>query len=426
MSPVVHLHRALEDSDRLLARRDFMPLNKRLIPIFIVVFVDILGFSIILPLLPFYASKINAADAAVGPLIASYSLCQFIAAPILGNLSDSYGRRPILLYSQFGSFLGFILLGLAMHLPHPLAWLFAGRMIDGLSGGNLTVAQAYISDITEPHERAKIFGMIIGVSFGLGFTIGPGLGANIAYRFGFDVSAYLAAFFSLSSIIATFLLLPETQHQRDESRARGLAMYTRVLDYLRVAELRPPLAVFFFLSLPFTIYTTMFPLFAKNQLGFNEKQAGYFLALVGLLGVIWQGGFIGPVVKRFGEYKSVIIGLVASAAGLYYIVAVDVWWKLIFVAILFSFGHSISRPSLTSIIAQAAPPHRRGGVFGAMTSIESVTRVIGPVLGGWIITTQPRWLGWVGGALFTVAAMICSTIRSSEARSAEPQRSEGV
>lgn len=393
-----------------------MPINKQLIPIFIVVFVDILGFSIILPLLPFYASKIDAADSSVGPLIASYSLCQFIAAPILGNLSDTWGRRPILLYSQFGSFVGFILLGLAMHLPHPLAWLFVGRMIDGLSGGNLTVAQAYISDVTEPRERAKVFGMIIGVSFGLGFTIGPGLGAIISSRFGYDITAYLAALFSLSSIIATFRLLPETQHQRDESRLRGLAMYTRVMDYMRIVELRPLLAVFFFLSLPFTIYTTMFALFAKNQLGFDVKQAGYFLALVGLLGVVWQGGLIGPIVRRFGEYRSLMIGLVASAAGLYYVVAVDIWWKLIFVAILFSFGHSVSRPSLTSLIAQAAPPNRRGGVFGAMTSIESVTRIIGPVLGGWIITTQPRWLGWVGGALFTVAALIGLTIRSSEAR----------
>ena len=393
-----------------------MPINKQLVPIFIVVFVDILGFSIILPLLPFYASQVNAADSSVGPLIASYSLCQFIAAPILGNLSDTWGRRPVLLYSQFGSFLGFIMLGLAMRLPHPLAWLFAGRMIDGLSGGNLTVAQAYISDITEPRERAKVFGMIIGVSFGLGFTIGPGLGAIISSRFGYDITAYLAALFSLSSIIATFRLLPETRHQRDESRPRGLAMYTRVMDYLRIVELRPLLAVFFFLSLPFTLYTTMFALFAKNQLGFDIKHAGYFLALVGLLGVIWQGGLIGPIVKRFGEHRSLMIGLVASAAGLYYVVAVDVWWKLIFVAILFSFGHSVSRPSLTSLIAHAAPPNRRGGVFGAMTSIESVSRIIGPVLGGWIITTQPKWLGWVGGALFTVAALIGSTIRSSEAR----------
>ncbi|MBO0726605.1 MAG: MFS transporter, partial [Blastocatellia bacterium] len=125
---------------------------------------------------------------------------------------------------------------------------------------------------------------------------------------------------------------------------------------------------------------------------------------------------IGPIVKRFGEHKSMIIGLAASAAGLYYITAVDVWWKLIFVAILFSFGHSVSRPSLTSLIAQAAPPNRRGGVFGAMTSIESMTRIIGPLLGGWIIITQPRWVGWVGGALFTAAALIGLTIRSSETR----------
>jgi MFS family permease len=401
-----------------------MPGKERLIPIFIVVFVDILGFSLILPLLPFYARELNAADALVGPLIASYSLCQFIAAPILGNLSDTYGRRPVLLYSQFGSFLGFILLGLAMHLPHPLAWLFAGRMIDGLSGGNLTVAQAYISDITEQRERAKIFGMIIGVSFGLGFTIGPGLGGIISSRFGYDITAYLAAFFSLSSIIATSLLLPETQHKSDEPRLRGLAMYTRVVDYLRIVDLRPLLAVFFFMSLPFTIYTTMFPLFAKNQLGFDVRHAGYFLALVGLLGVVWQGGLIGPIVKRFGEYKSLMIGLVASAAGLYYITVVDVWWKLIFVAILFSFGHSVSRPSLTSMIAQAAPPDRRGGVFGAMTSIESMSRIIGPLLGGWIITTQPKWVGWVGGALFTVAALIGAAIRSGEARLARAVNSE--
>jgi MFS family permease len=401
-----------------------MPGKERLIPIFIVVFVDILGFSIILPLLPFYARELHAADALVGPLIASYSLCQFIASPILGNLSDVHGRRPVLLYSQFGSLLGFILLGLAMHLPQPLLWLFVARMIDGLSGGNLTVAQAYISDITEPSERAKTFGMIIGVSFGLGFTIGPGLGGIISSHFGYDITAYLAAFFSLSSIIATVFLLPETKHHRDEARLRGLAMYTRVLDYLRIVELKPLLAVFFFMSLPFTLYTTMFPLFAKNQLGFDVKHAGYFLALVGLLGVIWQGGLIGPIVKRFGEYKSLMIGLVASAAGLYYITVVDVWWKLIFVAILFSFGHSVSRPSLTSLIAQAAPPDRRGGVFGAMTSTESVTRIIGPLLGGWIITSQPSWMGWVGGALFTMAALIGAAIRSNETRLARVVNSE--
>src|SRR5262245_49209158 len=129
-----------------------MSINKRLIPIFIVVFIDLLGFSIILPLLPYYASQFGAVPLTIGLLIASFSLCQFIAAPILGDMSDRYGRRPILLYSQLGSCLGFMTLGLALHMPHPLAWLFVARIIDGLSGGNLSVTQAYISDITRPEE----------------------------------------------------------------------------------------------------------------------------------------------------------------------------------------------------------------------------------------------------------------------------------
>jgi len=391
--------------------------DKRIIPIFIVVFVDILGFSIILPLLPFYAGVFNASDQLIGLLIASYSMCQFIAAPILGHLSDNHGRRPVLLYSQFGSLAGFILLGLAMKLPSPLAWMFAARMIDGFSGGNLTVAQAYISDITPQENRAKTFGMIIGGSFGLAFTIGPALGSVVSSKFGYNITAYVAAAISLTSILATTFLLPETQHQSDEARPRGLAMYTRALDYLSITELRPLLFIFFFMSLPFTIYTTMFPLFAKKQLGFSVDQAGYFLALVGLLGVFWQAGMIGPIVNRLGEYKSMIIGLTASTLGLYYVAFVNVWWKLIVVALLFSFGHGVSRAPLTSIISSAAPINRRGGVFGAMTSLESLTRILGPIIGGWIIAVHPTWLGWVGGLLFTIATLIGLSLKTRQSSS---------
>ncbi|MDX2042389.1 MAG: MFS transporter [Acidobacteriota bacterium] len=391
--------------------------DKRLVPIFIVVFVDILGFSIILPLLPYYAGFFHASDQTIGLLIAAYSMCQFLAAPLLGNLSDSYGRRPVLLYSQLGSLFGFLLLGLAMKLPNPLAWMFVARMIDGFSGGNLTVAQAYISDIAPPEDRAKTFGMIIGGSFGLAFTIGPALGSVVSSRFGYDITAYVAAAISLTSILATTFLLPESQHQTDEARPRGLAMYTRALSYLSEPELRPLLMIFFFMSLPFTIYTTMFPLFAKKQLAFSVDQAGYFLALVGLLGVFWQAGMIGPTVKRFGEYKSLMMGLIASTFGLFYVVFVDVWWKLIVVALLFSFGHGISRPSLTSIISRSAPPNRRGGVFGAMTSLESVTRILGPIFGGWLIAVHPTWMGWVGGLLFAIATLIGLSLKTRESSS---------
>lgn len=384
--------------------------DKRLIPIFIVVFVDLLGFSIILPLLPYYARHFNATPQMVGILIASYSICQFLASPILGDLSDRYGRRPVLLYSQIGSCLGFVLMGIALNLPNPLLWLFVARIIDGLTGGNLTVAQAYISDITRPEERARNFGMIIGVSFGLGFLIGPMLGGFLS-RFGYDIPAYAAAFFSLSSVLATLFLLPESQHEREEKVAGFLSYYTRAFDYLGIGELRRLLMIFFFMSLPFGLYVTMYPLFTDLQLHLTAEQAGYFLGLAGFLGIVWQGAVIGPLVKRIGDYQALVLGLLFSAAGLYFLALVDVWWKLIIVAVLFSFGHGISRPSLTSIITMSAPPQRRGGVLGATTSIESFTRIIAPLIGGAIIALHPTWLGWIGGLLFSIAVMIAFTIR---------------
>lgn len=383
--------------------------DKRLIPIFIVVFIDLLGFSLILPLLPYYASTFGASPQTIGYLVASYSLCQFLAAPILGDWSDRYGRRPLLLYSQLGSFLGFVLLAIAPSLPNALLWLFISRIIDGVSGGNLTIAQAYISDISTPQDRARNFGMIIGVSFGLGFLLGPSFGGFLS-RWGYSVPALAAALLSFSSILATYFLLPETQHQRDEMRATGIKAYTRVLEYLQLADVRRLLWVFLFNALPFALYVTMFALFAKTQLVFTAEQTGYYLGFVGLLGIIWQGSAIGPVVARWGDHKTLLLGLSLSALGLFAVALVDVWWKLVFVALFFSLGHGLARPSLTSLITQAAPPNRRGGVLGATTSLESFSRIVAPILGGWIIAVHPTWLGWLGGVLYTIAVAIAFTV----------------
>ncbi|MBI1762508.1 MAG: MFS transporter [Acidobacteria bacterium] len=383
--------------------------DKRLIPIFIVVFIDLLGFSLILPLLPYYASTVGASPQTIGYLVASYSLCQFLAAPFLGAWSDRYGRRPLLLYSQMGSLLGFILLALAPNLPNALLWLFVSRIIDGISGGNLTIAQAYISDISAPQERARNFGMIIGVSFGLGFLLGPTFGGFLS-RWGYSVPALAAALLAFSSILATYFLLPETQHQGDEQRVTGVRAYTRVLEYLNLTAVRQLLWVFLFNALPFSLYVTMFALFAKTQLAFTAEQTGYYLGFVGLLGIIWQASAIGPLTKRVGDHKTLLIGLALSAAGLFAVAFVDVWWKLGFVALLFSLGHGLARPSLTSLITQAAPPNRRGGVLGAATSLESFSRIIAPILGGWIIAVHPTWLGWLGGLLYSVAVAIAFTV----------------
>src|SRR5579871_953553 len=184
--------------------------NKALVAIAIVVFVDLLGFSIILPLLPYYASTFAASPETIGYLVASYSICQFIAAPILGSLSDRFGRRPLLIYSQLGSFAGFILLAVANSLPI----LFLSRIVDGISGGNLTIAQAYIADITPPQERSGAMA-VIGIGFGVGFLIGPALGGFLATHYGFAAPAYCAAFFALCSTSLTTFYLKEHQHVRD-------------------------------------------------------------------------------------------------------------------------------------------------------------------------------------------------------------------
>lgn len=387
--------------------------NKRLLPIFIVVFVDILGFSLVLPLLPYYASQYQASGITIGLLVASYSVCQFIAAPILGGLSDRYGRRPLLLYSQMGSCLGFIMLGTAIFLPQTLFWLFLARIIDGFSGGNLTIAQAYISDVTEPEERAKAYGMVIGISFGLAFLLGPAMGGFLS-RFGYDVPAYVAAAISFASIMATAFLLPETPRHPESKRPLGIQAYTRVFEFFRQTTLRPWLIVYFFFALPFSLYVSMFALFADRRLQFTAEQAGYFLAFIGLLGIVWQGGAIGPMVKRFGERKALAIGLACSVIGLIYLAFVDLWWKLTFVGLFFSFGNSITRPALTSLITQIAPPRRRGEVLGATTSIDSFGRIMAPILGGYLIDVHTSWLAWVGAALFLIGFLVAISTQVEE------------
>src|ERR1700733_2826452 len=207
--------------------------NKALIPIAVVVFVDLLGFSIILPLLPYYAKTFAASDEMIGFLVASYSICQFFAGPILGGMSDRFGRRPLLIYSQLGSMAGFILLGVANSLPI----LFLSRIVDGISGGNLTIAQAYIADVTPPKERSGAMA-IIGIGFGMGFILGPPLGGFLATQFGYSTPAFVAAFFALCSTSLTTFYLKEHQHARDDNAKSGLSYYVRVIDYLRDKDMR--------------------------------------------------------------------------------------------------------------------------------------------------------------------------------------------
>jgi DHA1 family tetracycline resistance protein-like MFS transporter len=175
--------------------------------------------------------------------------------------------------------------------------------------------------------------------------------------------------------------------------------------------LRRLLAIFLFFALPFALYVSMFALYAERQLGFTAEQTGYFLGFVGLLGIVWQGGAVGPVVRAVGERRALLLGLASSALGLFSVVFATRWEHLIVTALLFSFGTGMTRPSLTSMVTQAAPPDRRGGVLGVTSSLESFSRIVAPVVGGWIIAFHPTWLGWVGGALGVVALLLAASWR---------------
>ena len=255
--------------------------------IFVIVFVDLLGFSLILPLLPYYAATFGADAFVTGLLVASYAVAQLLGAPILGRLSDRFGRRPILLVSIFGTFLGFLLLGFAGAL-----WmLFASRVIDGLTGGNISVAQAYITDVTDEKNRAKGLGMI-GAAFGLGFIIGPAVGGLLSV-YGYAVPAFAAAALSFTNLLAVFFFLPEslTDERRAALAAQKKPPFTlrALVNALNRPRVGPLLHTRFFFSLAFATFQSIFALYAQYRLGLTAQTTGYVLAYVGLLSVIVQG-----------------------------------------------------------------------------------------------------------------------------------------
>ena len=374
-----------------------------LLPIFLIVLVDILGLTIILPLLPFYAERLGASPKIVGLLVSTYALCQLIAGPVLGQISDRIGRKPLLLVSQMGTFAGFILLANAVTL-----WMvFVSRVIDGLTAGNLSLAQAYISDVTEPKNRAKAFG-IIGIAFGLGFLVGPGVSGYLS-QFGYQYPVYAAAGLSALSILATYTLLPTHEqlraaghlHPGAESgadggptppggRRLGILNWGNYVQFFRQPELGTILLQFFCFTLSFALFTSGFALFAERRftyhgLPFGPKEVGYIFAYSGFLGIFLQGGIVGRLVHRFGERKVVTMGFCSSLIS-YCVLAASHDIPVLLVASTFgAFGNSTLRPALTSLVTQKVGRHQQGVVLGLTQSLMSVSQIVAPVFSGLLI-----------------------------------------
>jgi len=377
--------------------------NKRLLSVILIVFIDLLGFSLILPLLPYYAETFQANETVTGLLIASYAVMQLIGAPILGRLSDRFGRRPLLLASVFGTFLGFLLLGFA----NALWMLFVSRIIDGLTGGNLSVAQAYISDVTDAKDRSKGLGMI-GAAFGLGFIIGPVTGGLLS-QWGYAVPAFVAAAITFINLILIYTWLPESLTA--EKRAQMTEKRCPVtLKALLVAFQRPftgsILITRFFFGLAFAIFQTIFSLYALAKFNFTARDTGFVLTYVGVLSVIVQGFLVGRLTSRFREDALIAVSVLLMGLSLLgWALAPSVLWLYVIMTPTALSG-GLLNTLLSSTLTKAVEPQEIGGILGLSSSVESSTRIIAPILGGILLQQIGAWAPGVFGMIVMVGVSI--------------------
>jgi DHA1 family tetracycline resistance protein-like MFS transporter len=384
-----------------------------LLPIFLIVAVDVLGLTIMIPLLPFYAEKLGASAFQVGWLIGAYAACQLISGPLLGRMSDRTGRKPLLIVSQMGTFVGFIVTAFA-----PSLWvLFLARAIDGATAGNLSLAQAYISDVTRPEDRAKSFG-VIGISFGLGFFIGPAISGFLA-QYDYRYPIFAAAALSATSILATSLLLqPVTPGGAKPTGPGGqrlsLVQWDAYPAYFRQPMLGPRLWEFLTFAFSFALFTSGLALFAQRRflwhgVPFGPKQLGYIWAFAGFLGILLQGpATLGRLVKRFGEKTLNRVGFGAYAAGYFLLAFCHSIPMLILATVVCSIG-GLVRPTLTSLITQAASREEQGVVLGLTQSLTSVAQIAAPLLAGYLIE-RGVLTGWgvTAAAVSAVGLMLAS------------------
>lgn len=360
--------------------------------------VDILGLTIILPLLPFYAQHFGASAFTVGMLVSTYALCQLVAGPVLGKLSNSTGRKPLLIVSQIGTFIGFLVLAFA----NSLALIFVSRIIDGLTAGNLSLAQAFIADVTPPDKRAKSFG-VIGIAFGIGFLIGPAISGYLA-QFGYTYPILAAAALSATSVLfSTFLLPSVPPHPPDGEpgpggRRLGVLDWGAYGKYFADPKLGPLLWQFLCFAFSFSFFISGFSLYAAQRFEwqghlFGAREVGYVFAFVGFLGIILQGFLIGKLVKRFGEAKLVWTGFLASAIGYSALGWTRTVPQLLTASLVNSYGNGVVRPAVTALITQRASKREQGVVLGLTQSLTSVSSVIAPLIAGQLIDHKAL-AGW--------------------------------
>jgi len=370
-------------------------MSRPLLVIFLTIFVNLVGFGIIIPLLPFYAETFGASPIVIGLLFASFSLSQLVAAPLLGEFSDRWGRRPVLIVSLMGTAVSFAMLAVAESLP----MLFAARIVDGLSGGNITTARAYIADITTEEERPKAFGLL-GAAFGLGFIIGPALGGAFS-TISYTAPIWAAAAITVVAMALAWMWLPETVHR---AHAGGAKPWGALRELSHRPGLRLLLSIDFIYWMAFAVYQTTFSLFGARRFGFDATHIGYLFSAFGALGVIVQGGLVGPISRTLGTRRTLITGLLFAAVGWGGSALTHSVPMFVFMLVPAAIGIGLCNATLSALVSNAAGPHEQGRVQGAAGALESLGRTMGPVWGNAVLQGVGEGAAYGAAAALLVGA----------------------
>ncbi len=390
--------------------------------IFFIVFMDLLGFGIIIPLLPRYVPNYRENALKVTLLFSVYSICQFIGAPILGMMSDRYGRRPVLALSQVGSTVGYLLLAMATQFPAiTLLLVYLSRVIDGFTGGNISTAQAYVSDITTPANRAKGMG-VLGAAFGIGFSAGPAIG-GILGRYHVSWPAFLAAGFSAAAAALTYLFLPETR-KHTPADAEAWLHPSKFKPVLRKPILVQLLMISFFVMAAFVMMESTVVLFLDKTFGFKEWGTGWFFAFTGFVIIVIQGGLIGRLTRRIGEWPLAIAGPLLVALGMLLFTSTAFYplaAVLLLAAAVNATGRSLQQPTISSLISKFSDRGEQGVVFGLFHGLGSLARVAGPIVAGFaypFLRNTGQFL--TAAAIATGMAMWTASLRRRAGNFIEP------
>ena len=395
--------------------------------IFVIVLADMMGFGLIIPLLPFYAKNFHASDFQVGLIFSIYSACQMIGSPVLGLLSDRFGRRPVLVFSLIGSVSGYVILAAATFFVwrDPIVGLllvYLSRLIDGFTGGNVSTAQAYISDVTPRDQRAKAMGMM-GAAFGIGFSIGPGVGGVLGHYHP-SWPAVAAALLCTTAALMTFFRLKESRHHEPSEEGELWLHPARFAPVLRNPALVQMMLIAFFSMMAFVMLEAVFALFLKDTFGYGPREVGWFFAYVGATIIVVQGFLIGRLTKRFGEWPIVIAGpLLVTVAMAMYVESVvrPVVWLVVVAGLFNAAGRSLQMPSLSSLISQHSDPSMHGRVFGLHHMLGSLSRVIGPAVATAVYTGHHA-APFVGAGSITLAVALWTIYLRTRERAAAAQR----